>query len=137
MVDEACRAIEIAIKDLFRRFVEHDVAGIEAVLHPHCTIWDVFVPDLICGRDARLSYHDADQRQSRARGPLTLEIRNMLIDQWDDTGIARYYVHFSYRAPNAITGVVRVTSVMRRHNGAWLVIHHHEGMTPSGLPSTL
>jgi hypothetical protein len=29
---------------------------------------------------------------------------------------------------------VRITDVLRRLDGRWLIVHHHEGLVPSGPP---
>jgi ketosteroid isomerase-like protein len=126
--------VQAVIVDMFRAFVEHRPADIERALHPDCTIWDVFVPDLIQGRANRDRYHAADQAQSQARGTLTLNTDGYVISVWGDTALARYYVRFHYEAPNAVAGVVRITTVMRREAGHWLIVHHQEGMLPTGVP---
>ena len=119
---------------MFRKFAEHDPEGVEAALHENCTVWDLFVPDLIVGREARRKFHADDQAQAQARGPLTMDIDAPVIDVWGDTAIARYFLRFDYRPPNAVSGVVRITSVLRRERGAWLIVHHHEGLLPGGVP---
>jgi len=126
--------IEASIRSMFRDFVEHRPASIESALHADCTIWDVFVPELIRGQENREKYHAADQAQSQARGPLELSVDTPLISVWGDTALARYYVRFEYQPPNAVAGVVRISSVHRRENGVWKIVHHHEGMLPSGVP---
>ncbi|MFT7289054.1 MAG: hypothetical protein ACI87W_003181 [Halieaceae bacterium] len=126
--------INAAIKDMFDAFEAHDAAGVEGALHEDCTVWDVFVPQLIQGKENRLKYHEADQAQSQARGELTLNVEPAVVSVWGDTGLARYYLHFTYAPPNATSGSVRITSVFRRENGRWLIVHHQEGMVPEGVP---
>ncbi len=131
------KAVEAAIQHMFDLFCAHDAAGVEAALHDDCTVWDVFVPDLIQGKETRLAYHEADQAQSLARGPLDLRVEWLRTDVWGDTALARYLVRFDYEAPNATSGVVRITSVLRRQeDGRWLIVHHQEGMIPQGVPPT-
>ena len=36
--------------------------------------------------------------------------------------------------PNAHGGRIRITSVLRREGGRWLIVHHHEGAVPAGVP---
>lgn len=128
------KAVAAAIHGMFQRFAEHDEAGTEAALHPDCTVWDLFVPDLIVGVEARRKFHADDQKQAQARGPLTLNIDEPLVDVWGDTALARYFLHFRYEPPNAVSGTVRITSVLRRTEGKWLIVHHHEGLLPGGVP---
>lgn len=136
MSDEtaAVRAIQDAISTMFREFVEHRPEGVEAALHADCTLWDVFLPQLIQGRAERLAFHAADQSQSQARGPLAMSIDWQAISVWGDTGVARYHVDFDYAPPNAHRGRIRITSVLRREAGRWLIVHHHEGAMPAGVP---
>lgn len=128
------RAIEQTIRDMFRRFAEHDPAGVEAALHPDCTVWDVFTPELIMGVENRRRFHEADQAQALARGPLSMQIDEPVVDVWGDTGLARYTLSFRYLPPNAVEGRVRITSVLRRSGDRWLIVHHHEGLVPAGVP---
>ena len=127
-------AIEQAIRGMFERFVAHDAGGVESALHEDCTVWDVFQPDLIEGRENRLAYHQVDQAQSQARGPLDLRIDFLRIDVWGDTGLARYILSFDYMEPNATSGTVRITSVLRYEDARWQIIHHQEGLIPAGIP---
>jgi ketosteroid isomerase-like protein len=130
------REVAAHIRAMFAHFTEHRPDQIEASLHQDCTVWDVFVPELIMGKENRVRYHAADQAQSQARGPLTLTVDEPVTTVWGDTALARYYVRFKYEPPNAVEGVVRITSVLRRENGRWLIVHHHEGMLPGGVPPT-
>ncbi len=127
-------AIEALIRGIFDNFAAHRSDDIESALDDDCTIWDVFQPDLIRGPAERARFHAADQAQMQARGTLTLTVGTPLIDIWDDTAVARYVVSFRYEPPNAAEGTVRITDVLRRRNGQWVVVHHHEGMVPAGAP---
>lgn len=126
--------VEAAIRAMFDHFVAHRPQQVEAALHEDCTVWDVFVPQLIQGRENRVKFHAQDQEQSQARGPLTLTVENPVISVWGDTALARYYVRFVYQPPNPVEGLVRITSVLRREHGRWLIVHHHEGLSPGGVP---
>lgn len=130
VIREIARLIERNF-DSFRNDVLNDP---DDPVHPDGTIWDVFLPDLIRGAEARRKFREGDHAQMRARGPLTLTVENLLIDAWDNTALARYHVVFSYRPPNATSGVVRTTDVFRRIDGRWRRVHHHEGMMPTGVP---
>jgi ketosteroid isomerase-like protein len=127
-------AIEAVIRGIFENFAAHRSDGVEGALDADCTIWDLFVPDLIKGPAERERFHDADQAQMQARGKLTMTIETPLIDVWGDTALARYRLSFVYEPPNAISGIVRITDVLRRKSGRWVVVHHHEGIIPTGVP---
>jgi ketosteroid isomerase-like protein len=131
---QAEREIEATIRGMFQDFMEHRPDGVESALHPDCTVWDVFTPDLIQGRENRAKFHEADQAQAQARGPLTMSIDGLVTSVWGDFAIARYLVRFVYQPPNAAAGVVRITSVLRREGGRWQIVHHHEGLMPAGVP---
>ena len=51
-----------------------------------------------------------------------------------DTALARYYLNFAYAPPNAASGRIRITDVLRRFDGRWKIVHHHEGLVPTGVP---
>lgn len=124
------------IKGIFTSFEDHDPEGIEKDMHPDATVWDVFTPHLIRGTKEREKFHADDQQQMQKRGPLTLTLTldDTDVESWDDTAIARYYLRYKYEPPNATEGEVRITDVFRKVNGKWVIVHHHEGAVPTGIP---
>lgn len=129
--------VAAVIQRIFDAFQNHDPAGIEAGMHPDATVWDVFVPRLFRGTAERAEFHAADQEQMQSRGALTLTIEPPIVDAWgEDTAIAKYTLTFAYEPPNATGGTVRITDVLRKIEGRWLIVHHHEGMVPGGVPPT-
>ncbi|MBT4740343.1 MAG: SnoaL-like domain-containing protein [Rhodospirillaceae bacterium] len=134
--DDTATAPEIIaiIKGIFTAFEDHDPDGIEGHMHPDSTVWDVFTPQLIRGVEERNKFHAEDQEQMQARGTLTLTVEEPEVDAWADTALARYYINYSYEAPNAAQGRVRITDVFRQIDGKWLIVHHHEGTVPTGIP---
>jgi ketosteroid isomerase-like protein len=127
-------AVVRTIHGIFEDFAAHRPERIEAALDPNCTIWDVFLPELIVGQAERERYHAADQDQMQARGALNYQITEPLVDIWGDVALARYYLSFTYAPPNPTSGRVRISSVLRRDGDVWRVVHHHEGMVPAGVP---
>lgn len=134
--DSKTEAQEISdiIRGIFTAFEDHDPDGIEGHMHPDATVWDVFTPQLIRGTAERDAFHAEDQKQMQARGPLSLSIEDPEVEVWDDTAIAMYYLNYTYQPPNAAEGRVRITDVFRRLNDKWLIVHHHEGTVPTGIP---
>jgi len=123
------------VENMFAAFKNHDTSAIEEVMDPDATLWDVFLPDLITGTVERQSFHEADQNQMQSRGSLTVCMTDPIIDAWDDVVLARYYLDFEYQPPNPTKGVIRMTDIMRRSaDGRLRIIHHHEGMVPTGIP---
>ena len=131
---DVAQEITAIIKGIFTAFEDHDPDGIEGHMHPDATVWDVFTPHLIRGTEEREKFHADDQKQMQARGPLTLSIDEPVVDTWADTAIARYYLSYKYEPPNAAEGQVRITDVFRKINGKWMIVHHHEGAVPTGIP---
>ncbi|MDE0679132.1 MAG: nuclear transport factor 2 family protein [Gammaproteobacteria bacterium] len=122
------------IQGVFDSFEERDVQGMEDLLHDDCTLWDVFEPELIEGREDREAFHERDKTQSMARGGLSITIDPLKLDVYDDVAVARYWLAFTYEPPNATSGRVRITDVLVRTPNGWRIVHHHEGMAPSGVP---
>jgi len=135
-VEETKIAEEITaiIKGIFTAFEEHDSDGIEGHMHPDATVWDVFTPQLIRGVEERKKFHADDQEQMQARGPLSLRLEEPEVSVWVDTALACYYLNYSYEPPNAAEGRVRISNVFRWIDGKWLIVHHHEGTVPVGIP---
>jgi ketosteroid isomerase-like protein len=128
------QAITQLIRGIYEAFAAGNVGAIESALADDCTVWDVFTPQLIKGRDEREKFHAADQRQKSNRGTLTWRLDAPLIDVWNDTAIARYELQFAYAPPRAVAGSIRITDVLRKRAGRWQIVHHHEGTVPSGVP---
>ena len=119
------------ISTMFQNFSDGDIEGMERLLAPDCTLWDLFVPDLVAGTQQRLQFHEADRAQSKARGELTWNIRFVREEIWDDFALMCYYFDFTYAEPNGMQATVRITDVLRRTDGEWHIIHHHEGRSPA------
>ncbi|MSZ87659.1 MAG: DUF4440 domain-containing protein, partial [Actinobacteria bacterium] len=93
--------VERAIRSIFENFQSGDVHGLESVLADDCTVWDVFTPEFIVGKEARREFHEKDKAQSKARGPLTWDSRFVRVDVWGDLALACYYLDFEYQEPGA------------------------------------
>lgn len=123
------------VRSIFESFAARSEAGIETRLADDCTVWDVFEPELINGRAERDAFHRRDRAQSEARGPFSWELIPLQASVFGEIAIARYYLDFEYQPPGAAAGRVRITDVLRRAPGGWQIIHHHEGLSPGGIPS--
>lgn len=127
-------AVETHVKAVWDRFLAQDPAGMLELMHPDCTVWDVFQPDLVTRRDME-AYVDRDFKQSAARGKLTHDMFNFVTSVWGDAAIVRFNTHFAYEPPNPISGKGRTTCVLRKFpSQGWLIVHVHEGTLPSGIP---
>ena len=132
--EDNIKEIKNIIHGIFNSFENHDPDGIERHMHPESTVWDVFTPQLICGSKERDEFHAGDQEQMQSRGKLSMSIKDPIVDIWGETAVARYYLEYSYTAPNPASGNVRITDVFQKINGKWLIMHHHEGSVPTGIP---
>ena len=133
-IEKTKRELIEIIHTRFAAFKNDDIPSLEKYLADEATIWDVFVPQLIRGSKARRAYRQADHEQMRARGRLTINIEEPVIDVWGKFAVARYYLDFSYQPPNPASGTVRITDVFKNKDGKWLIVHHHEGLVPTGIP---
>ena len=122
------------IRSIFESFANRDEQQLERPLAEDCTVWDVFEPDLIQGQEERHAFHKRDRDQSQQRGKLEWNLVPLRFDQFGDVAVARYYLDFSYQPPYATNGRVRITDVLQQTDGRWLIVHHHEGLSPQGPP---
>ncbi len=124
------KEIERIIYSIFNAFKAGETNKIEDFLHDDATVWDVFTPDLIRGKEQLEEFHKKDQEQKDSRGALSIDIEKPLITVRENSAIALYYLNFKYEEPNAISGRVRITDIFSRDETGWKIIHHHEGMVP-------
>lgn len=115
-------AVWAVITGMYDAYARGDRAGIDRLLHPEATIWDSAVPELITSR-AQL---DAVRDARPASGPAETGVQPLdeIVDVWGETALARYVlrVDFAEGPPE----LVRTTAVLRRADGAWLIVHVHE-----------
>lgn len=132
--DPEKQAIEAVIRANYNAFTTRQTDDDGEFASKDVTIWDVFEPELIIGREARKAFQRRDIEQSVARGSLTFDVTIQLITLHGDIAISRHHVDFTYEPPNAVSGRVRVTQVLEKIDGHWKIIHTQEGMVPSGVP---
>ena len=124
------KEIERIVYSIFNAFQAGETNKIEDFLHENATVWDVFTPDLIRGKEQLEEFHKRDQEQKNSRGALAINIEKPMITVKANSAIALYYLDFSYQEPNAISGRVRITDIFSKDGVEWKIIHHHEGMVP-------
>ena len=129
------KAVAQLVHRVFNSYQQFDPELLDQCDAPECTIWDLFEPDLVSGGSAaRAKFRKKDMSDSQRRGPLSIDIEDPIVDVWGDFAVARYYLDYEFKAPGALTGRVRITTVVRRIDGEWRRVHHHEGVVPTGRP---
>jgi ketosteroid isomerase-like protein len=124
------KQIKGIITSIFNAFKEGDTNQIEKHLHEKASVWDVFTPDLICGKEELEAFHEHDQAQKDSRGDLSIKLDEPIIRVIKDFAIATYCLEFDYKEPNALNGKVRVTDLFILEAEKWKILHHHEGIAP-------
>ena len=125
--NELIKGIITSIFDAFKR---GDTKEIEKHLHVKASVWDVFTPDLIFGKEELEAFHQRDQAQKDSRGDLSIKLDEPTIRVIKDFAIATYCLKFDYKEPNALNGKVRVTDIFILEAEKWKILHHHEGIAP-------
>ncbi|RGC69287.1 hypothetical protein C5N14_08440 [Micromonospora sp. MW-13] len=116
-------AIAAGIDDMYEAFLAGDRPRFDAHLHAEVTTWESHLPGPLRTRSQLDAYRE--QRDAAGRPRLAvLAARDKHIDVWGDFGVARYVLVAQAQAqdPPALT---RVTDVLRRVGGRWLIVHHH------------
>jgi len=124
------KQIKGIITSIFNAFKEGDTNEIEKHLHVKASVWDVFTPDLIFGKEELDAFHQRDQAQKDSRGDLSIKLDEPIIRVIKDFAIATYCLEFDYKEPNALNGKVRVTDLFILEAEKWKILHHHEGIAP-------
>ena len=125
--NELIKGIITSIFDAFKR---GDTKEIEKHLHDKASVWDVFTPDLIFGKEELEEFHKQDQAQKDSRGELRIKLDEPIIRVIKDFAIATYCLEFDYKEPNALNGKVRITDIFILEAEKWKILHHHEVIAP-------
>ena len=105
---------------------------IEAVQLPEYSVWDGTLPQLFKSRAEVKAFHQKDQDNTKARGPFSFDIQPLKIDILGDVAVVLSRMDFEWQPPNAWSGGLRITDVMRKVDGQWMMFHHHESVEPEG-----
>jgi ketosteroid isomerase-like protein len=118
----AREAVWAVITGMYDAYSRGDRAGIDRLLHPEATIWDSADPVLITSRAQLEKVRDA--RPSGGPAETGVRAQDEVVDVWGDTALARYLLRVDYEVGEP--EIVRTTSVLRRIDGEWLIVHVHE-----------
>ena len=121
------------VNAFFQSLEDQDYAGIDALFHRDGTMFDLFEPELVRGPEGRGRLWVTDQEQFASRGRFTWSVDKPAVDVWgESTAVATYHLTFAFEAPNPVSGYLRMTDVLRRVDGRWLIVHHYEAPAPTG-----
>ncbi|ETK30696.1 nuclear transport factor 2 family protein [Microbispora sp. ATCC PTA-5024] len=128
---DAAGAVAAGIEDMYDAFLAGDRRRFDAHLHPEVTTWETHLPGPLRDR-ADLDAYRAQRDAAGARPALaSLAARDMRVDVWDDTAVARY-VLVAVPAVGGAPEETRVTDVLRRSAQGWLIVHHHAELVRTG-----
>ncbi|MEU7893207.1 nuclear transport factor 2 family protein [Nonomuraea sp. NPDC049152] len=116
------QAVWAVVTGMYDAYARGDRAGIDRLLHPEATIFDATAPDLITSRTQLDKVRDARPADGPEETGVTAY--DEVVDVWGDAALARYLLRVDY-----VTGepeIVRTTTVLRRFDGEWLIVHVHE-----------
>lgn len=114
------RAIWAALNEIYDGFLAGDAARTDRSIDSSATIWDSAEPCLVRGKDELDALRN---RRPLSAPPDELVASDPVIDVWGDVALVR---HLLTVVENGRTTRIRNTSVWRRRDGAWLVVHNHE-----------
>jgi len=121
-MNEAQETIWAALNDVYAGVLAGDPSQGDRHIDPTATLWDSAEADLIRGKaglDALRS------RRPPTAPPAALEPEDPVIDVWGDVALVR---HLLTVVVDGRAARIRNTSVWRRKEGAWLLVHNHEDM---------
>jgi hypothetical protein len=119
-MNDAREEIWAALNEIYAGFLAGDRARIDRHIDPAATIWDSFEPGLIRGKRELDGLRD---RRPPGAPPSAIEASDPVIDVWGDIALVRHRLTV---VEDGQTTRVRNTSVWRRSNDRWLVVHNHE-----------
>lgn len=117
-------AVTSVIVQLYRAL--GDRPAFDRHLHEAITIWESDADEMLHGT-AQLD----DLRDRRAAvaadspTPVSVAAESIKVDVWGDSAVARYLLRAVHDGAGTEDECFRVTDVLRRIDGRWLIMHHH------------
>lgn len=110
-----------AVDTVYSAFMERDESRLVAVFADEATLWDS------AHREPRIgSQMKRTARDPSAWGlPTELTATDPRVTVWGDTALVTHDLAARFADPTQNEDL-RVTAVLRRTDGAWLIVHHHE-----------
>lgn len=113
--------IEAHVRALYVAFLDQDRARFDARLDPEVTVWESHFSHLFT--KAELDKFRDDRGVVDTSQYDSLDVEMQQIDVMGDISVARYLMKIV--VDSIPVEVFRVTDVLRRVDGNWLIIHHH------------
>jgi ketosteroid isomerase-like protein len=120
---EAAR-IAAGIADMYDAFLSGDRDRFDSHLHPEVTTWETHLPGPLRSRAELDAYRDGRDASGQRPRLDRLDATDLRVDVWNDTAAARY-VLVAVPSGAGYAEQTRVTDVLRRDGGRWLIVHHH------------
>lgn len=120
------------IEGVYKSYQTFDPQGIEKVQLEEYTVWDGTLPQLFKSRSEVKDFHKKDQENTKARGEFIFEIKPLKVEIEGDIAIVLSSMEAEWKEPNAWKAKMRITDVMKKVNGKWMMWHHHESVEPEG-----
>ncbi|BCJ33635.1 hypothetical protein Athai_11380 [Actinocatenispora thailandica] len=114
------------IRQLYRCLGDRD--GFDAHLDRAVTIWESDADRLLVGLAELDALRDGRQ-PATGEAPPRVAPEQLRVDDWGDTGLARYLLRASYPDRDRPDECFRVSDVLRRGAGGWVIVHHHAEAT--------
>ena len=128
--------IAVGIADMYDAFRAGDRDRFDSHLHADVTTWETHLPGPLRTRAELDAYRDARDAAGHRPRLDRLAATDLRVDVWNDTAAARY-VLVAVPAGSAEVEETRVTDVLRRDGGRWLIVHHHAERVPGAVASDL
>jgi ketosteroid isomerase-like protein len=118
-------AIAAAIDDMYDAFLAGDRRRFDGHLHAEVTTWETHLPGPLRTREQLDAYRDGRDSAGHRPRLAVLVARDKRIDVWGDTAVARYLLVARGTGERDRAESTRVTDVLRRVDGSWVIVHHH------------
>lgn len=126
--------IAAGIADMYDAFLAGDRLRFDSHLHPDVTTWETHLPGPLRTRAELDAYREGRDAAGQRPALDRLDATELRVDVWNDTATARY-VLVAVPAGSDAPEESRVTDVLRRDGGRWLIVHHHAERVPVTAPS--
>ena len=122
----------LVIKNVYESYKNFDPKSIETVQLPEYSVWDGTLPQLFKSKAEVKEFHKKDQLNTKARGEFSFDIKPLKIDILGDIAIVLSSMNAEWKEPHSWKARMRITDIMKKVNGKWLMLHHHESVEPDG-----